>query len=127
MENNNFNIDIFEINEPILTIGSSVNIPEAGTPECFGLIGGLYTKFFDNGIIESIPNKMETLIEKNKGHFGICQNHKQNNGKIEFTYVIAVKVNKIDENTNLPKDTENIIYKMENIYEFMFLHRVKML
>ena len=106
---NKFEINVFELIEPIFIVGRSIRIPVAGTPECFKAIDGLYTDFFKNSTIALIPNKKETIIHKNKGHFGLCYDHIQNGDSIEFTYAVGVQIFQSPEDSELPKNTQRYI------------------
>jgi predicted transcriptional regulator YdeE len=104
-----FEIDVFELIEPIFIVGRSIRIPVAGTPECFRAIGELYTDFFKDNTVALIPKKKETVIYANKGHFGLCYDHIQNGDSIEFTYAIGIQILEFSENNELPKNMQKYI------------------
>jgi predicted transcriptional regulator YdeE len=107
----NFKIDVFELVNPIFIVGRSVRIPIAGTPECFQLIGSVYSSFFGDGTLEKIKNKKESVIQKNIGHFGICHDHITRDNNIEFTYTIGVQVIEPPNDNELPENTHEFIIK----------------
>ncbi|MCL1888292.1 MAG: effector binding domain-containing protein [Kiritimatiellaeota bacterium] len=101
-----FKVDVFTLEEPICIVGRSARIPVAGTPECFQRIGDLYAGFFSDGTLDKIKNKKEgVIIQRNKGHFGLCHDHVWEDGKIEFTYTLGVQVAEPPPDRDLPADT----------------------
>ena len=95
-----FEIDIFQIDQPLYIVGRTVRVTH-GTPECFPAIDALCQTFDDDDVTAAIPDKAEPVIP-----FGVCSDHISHGGDIiEFTYMKGVQVRECPDDSQLPKTT----------------------